>query len=277
VSAILPLGGMVIGITGVFGVLIGSFLNVVIFRVPAKKSLIPASRCPSCNAHIAPWQNIPIVSWLLLRGRCGSCRAHISARYPLVEAGTGIAFALVAAWWLHFAPLWQGGAVAAWILLVAYLYLAAISIALTMIDIDTFRLPNAIVLPSIAVLVLCFGAATLAGADPGHLLRAVFAGVAVTLFYGLFWFFWPGGLGFGDVKLAAVLGLSLGWLGWGAVAVGSFAAFACGGAFGIAMILVGKATRRSRIPFGPWMLLGAWIGIAWGESLMNWYLSTFLA
>lgn len=262
---------------GVFGLIIGSFLNVVIYRVPAGKSLVPASRCPNCDAPVRPWQNVPVLSWLLLRGRCANCKSPISVRYPLVELGTALMFACVALWVLTDSRFHGFTISGIALVLGVYLYLAAISIVLGLIDLDTFRLPNSVVYPSIIVVVIGLTAASFFGAEPAAPLRAAIAAVALVVFYGLLWFVWPGGMGLGDVKLAAVLGFALGWLGWGALIVGSFAAFVLGGIFGVLLMAFGKAGRKSRIPFGPWMLGGAWVGIWGGEYLANWYLRSFIA
>lgn len=265
---------------GIFGLLIGSFLNVVVYRVPAGKSLLPGSRCPNCDTAIRPWQNVPVVSWLALQGRCASCKTRISARYPLVELGTGAAFAVVGWWWLGGSAAVEYGLTSAALLLLALLYLAAVSIALALIDLDTFRLPDSIVLPSLVVLALLLLAASLCARDGSlwwPLARAGIGSLTLTLFYAALWFFWPGGMGLGDVKLAAVLGLMLAWSGWGTLIVGAFAAFVFGGIYGVALVLTGRGVRKSRIPFGPWMILGAWFAIFVGESLANWYLRTVLA
>lgn len=267
-------------VAGILGLLIGSFLNVVIYRVPAGKSLLPASRCPGCDAAIRPRQNVPVLSWIALRGRCASCKTRISARYPLVEFGTGVAFTAVAWWWLASSTASEHGQAAMILLLVALLYLVAVSISVALIDLDTFRLPNAIVLPSLVALLVLLVAASVCATDVSlwwPLVRAGVGGLALALFYAALWFFWPGGMGLGDVKLAAVLGLMLGWFGWGSLIVGAFAAFVFGGVYGIALMLAGRGSRKSRIPFGPWMILGAWFGIFVGEPLASWYLDAVLA
>ncbi|HXD61012.1 MAG TPA: prepilin peptidase [Lacisediminihabitans sp.] len=263
---------------GVIGLVIGSFLNVVIYRVPLKESIVsPPSACPNCGHTIRGYDNIPVLSWLVLRGRCRDCHARISVRYPLVELGTAILFMIVA---LHFGPAllaakttpMVGSAVFA---LLAYLYLAAISVALALIDLDVRRLPNAIVLPSYLVGAVLLAAASVLGADYEALLRAVIGCGALGLAYLLMALVSPGGMGFGDVKLAGVLGLFLGWLGWGPLAVGAIAAFLLGGIFGIILILTRRGGRKTAIPFGPWMLAGAWVGILVGEPAWNAYLSSF--
>lgn len=256
---------------GLFGLVIGSFLNVVIGRVPAGVSLLRESRCSSCGTEIRPWQNVPVVSWLALRGRCASCGERISTRYPLVELATGAAFVAVA-WFFLQTPEAATAPVT-----VAYLYLAAITITLALIDLDTHRLPNPIVLPSYIVLLVLFAVAVLLGADLWALARAVIGGAALFAFYALLRIIRPAGMGGGDVKLAGVLGIALAWLGWGSLVVGAFAAFVLGGMFGIALLLSRRANRKSAIPFGPWMLAGAWVGIFAGETIAGWYIGLLAA
>lgn len=282
-------------VAGVLGLIIGSFLNVVAYRVPAKVSLLRESRCPHCDAAIKPWHNVPVFGWIALRGKCANCKAPISARYPIVEAVTGIAFAVVTWWclvayegllgmslseyWLlptvdgtvQPADVWAVGLV-----VVAFLYFAAISIVLTLIDLDTHRLPNSIVLPSYLVAGILFTVAALLTGDWDALLIAGVGMAVLYLFYFLLRAARPGGMGGGDVKLAGVIGIYLGWLGWGALAVGAFAAFVYGGVFGIALMLLRRAGRKTAIPFGPWMILGAWTGVFAGEAVGKWYVDLFV-
>ena len=263
---------VVIILLGLLGLVIGSFLNVVVYRVPAGISLLRESRCPSCDAPVRPWQNVPVVSWLALRGRCASCGAPISPRYPLVELATGLAFAGIGWLFLLDGELPIGARVA---VTLVYLYLAAVSIALTLIDIDTHRLPNSIVLPGYAVVAVLFTLACVLGAEWSALLRAAIGGVVLYAFYLLLRVVRPAGMGGGDVKLAGVLGACLAWLGWGALAVGAFAAFLLGGVFGLALIAARRAGRKTAIPFGPFMLAGAWVGIIAGQAIADWYLGLF--
>ncbi|WP_137845545.1 A24 family peptidase [Microbacterium sp. 2FI] len=270
-----PLETYVVVVAGIFGLVIGSFLNVVAYRVPAGVSLLRESRCPNCDAPVKPWHNVPVISWLALRGRCASCATPIAVRYPIVEAISGVVFALVT-WWV----LGGGAGVAAgWALatlVTAYLYLAAISIVLTLIDLDTRRLPNAIVLPSYIVGALLLTLASVLSGDWGALARAGVGAAGLYAFYFLLRLVRPDGMGGGDVKLAGVIGLYLGYVGWGALAVGAFAAFVWGGVFGIALILARRAGRKTAIPFGPWMIAGAWTGIFTGEAIARWYLGLFV-
>jgi leader peptidase (prepilin peptidase)/N-methyltransferase len=265
-------------VIGVVGLLIGSFLNVVVYRVPLGKSIVsPPSACPGCGTQIRPYDNIPVISWLVLRGKCRTCHEPISIRYPLVELATGILFFVVAL--LALPAVLDSpdvrGSIAGALALVAYLYLAAISVALALIDLDVRKLPNAIVLPSYIVALVLFGAASVISGDFTALIRALIAMAALAVVYFLMVLIYPGGMGMGDVKLAGVLGIYLGWAGWGPVFVGALAAFVLGGVFGIILMLVGRATRKTGIPFGPWMLVGAGLGIVFGSIAFEGYLSLF--
>ena len=264
---------MLLVFAGLFGLAIGSFLNVVVYRVPAGRSLTPDSACPNCGTAIRKRDNIPVLSWLLLRGTCRGCAQPISARYPLVEAGTAVAFVLVTS---RFGPAaidaqTTPDAVAAAIELVAFLALTAVSIALALIDLDTKRLPNVIVVPALLSGVVLLGAAALVRGDLTALAGAALGGAGLFALYLVLALVSRGGMGMGDVKLAAVLGLYLGFLGWGNLLVGAFAAFVFGGVFGLLLLLVRRAGRKSAIPFGPWMILGAWLGVFAGEVLARGY------
>lgn len=257
----------------VLGLAVGSFLNVAIHRIPAGASVVsPRSSCPECGHRIRSWDNIPVVSWVVLRGRCRDCGAAISVRYPLVEVGTAAAFGLVAWWW--FLAGRGIGIAGDLVILVVLLWFAAVSIALTAIDLDVHRLPNAIVYPSAAVASAGFTLAALLGGRWVELLTA-FAGAAILglIYLGLA-LIRPGGMGLGDVKLAALVGLHLGWFGWAALAVGVIATFLLGGLFGLILLVSGRAGRNSKVPFGPWILLGGWLGIITGPSLMTLYLGS---
>ncbi|MGV8967948.1 MAG: prepilin peptidase [Cellulomonas sp.] len=257
------------GFFTILGLTIGSFLNVVVWRLPRGESVVrPPSACPTCGSAIRRRDNVPVLSWLVLRGRCRDCRGPISARYPLVEALTGALFAFVA---LRFGT---GSSEQAW-LIPAYLYLAAIAVALALIDLDTHRLPNVIVLPAIVVAPVLLAGATAGTGDWHALLRAVIGGGVLFAAYFAMVVAYPAGMGFGDVKLAAVLGMYLGYLGWGAFAIGAFAAFLFGGIFSIGLLVSRRAGRNTGIPFGPWMLLGAAFGIGWGQQVWDGYLGLF--
>jgi len=215
--------------------------------------------------RIKSYDNIPVLSWLLLRGKCRECKAPISMRYPIVELSTGIFFGIVA-WKFH------GSALS---LLVAFLYLAAVSIALALIDLDTHTLPNRIVIPSYIVGVLLLGLTGLISSNYTALLRSIFGMTILGLFYFGLALIYPGGMGMGDVKFAGVLGLFLGFLGWDVLVVGAFSAFVLGGFFALALILMRKAKHGTGIPFGPWMLAGAWVGVFFSTPIIQQYFSLF--
>lgn len=242
------------------GLAIGSFLNVVIWRVPRGESVVsPPSHCPRCDTPIRGRDNIPVLSWLLLRGRCRACGAPISARYPGVELLTGALFLLTT---LAIGLDWA---------LPAFLYLTALGVALAFIDLDTKRLPNALTYPSYPILaVLLLVPAVLDGAWAEY-GRALLGGLALFGIYLLLALVYPAGMGIGDVKLAGILGMALGWLGWGPWLVGAFLAFLLGGLAGLALIVLGRAGRRSAIPFGPFMVAGALVAVLGGTVVADWY------
>ncbi|WP_236048212.1 prepilin peptidase [Paractinoplanes ovalisporus] len=248
-------------VVAVLGLAVGSFLNVVIYRIPRDESLVhPGSHCPACGHAVRHRHNIPVFGWLLLRGRCADCKTPISARYPLVEAGTAVLFVAVAA---KFGFSWE---------LPAYLYLAAISVALGAIDLDVMRLPDKIVLPSYAVALVLLSPAVIAERSWSAAGRALLA--AVVLYVGYFILAsLPRGMGGGDLKLSPIIGFYLGWLGWSSVAIGAFAAFLFGGVVGAALMLLRRANRKTRIPFGPYMLAGAFLAVFAGAPIAQWYSS----
>jgi leader peptidase (prepilin peptidase)/N-methyltransferase len=282
-SELLELAGFVAAAGAVLGLLIGSFLNVVVYRVPNDLSIVsPPSACPRCGKEIRPYDNIPVASWLILRGRCRDCREPISIRYPIVEALTALFFVAVALRFLE--PVWHtapgpapsGRDVASSAVeTAAYLYFAAISLALALIDLDTRRLPNRIVLPSYGVGIGLLAIASVLSGDYSALLSAVVGGAALFVAYFVMALIHPGGMGLGDVKLAGVVGIFVGYAGLGPLLVGAFSAFVLGGLFALLLVVLRRAGRKSGIPFGPWMLAGAWIGIFAGDVLWRGYLSVF--
>jgi len=255
---------LVIVFVALLGLVIGSFLNVVAWRVPNGVSIVrPPSACPQCGHTIRGRDNIPVLSWLLLRGKCRDCGAPISIKYPIVEAVTAVLFVLVL---LKFGL---------GIEFLAYAYLAAIAVVLTVIDLEAHRLPDVIVLPAYPVLVVLFAAESLVTGDWWPLATAAIGGAILFVLYFVAAIAYPGGMGFGDVKLAGVLGIALGWLGWGPLVVGAFAAFLIGGITGILLIAVRKSGRKTGIPFGPFMFAGAFVGIAVGAQIWDSYLGVW--
>ncbi|MEJ5921114.1 prepilin peptidase [Bifidobacterium thermophilum] len=250
----------------VLGCVIGSFLNVVIWRVPNHISLVNPKRsfCPNCKAQIAWHDNIPIISWLVLRAKCRNCHQPISGRYPAVELLGGLAALAVVlggAW--HAYPLWM---------LPDLLFFAWLSIVVAFIDFDFHKILNVIIYPSIIVTLLLLVLASWGTGSWPALGRAAIAGAVLALFYLLLGFLWPGGMGMGDVKLAVLIGLNLGWLGWQQFIVGGFAAFIIGGAISVILLATKRVTIHGGIPFGPSMVIGAWVGILFGMPIAQAYL-----
>jgi leader peptidase (prepilin peptidase)/N-methyltransferase len=244
-------------LAGIFGAIIGSFLNVVAYRLPRKESLShPPSRCPSCGAPVKPYDNIPVLSWLLLRGRCRNCQAPISWRYPLVEAGTGLLCALVV--------VAKGADEDAILGLVLVLLLVPI----TLIDLDHQIIPNRITYPGVAAGIVIVALTDLSSLDENLIAAAAAGG-----FLFVAWFLRPGGMGLGDVKLAFMLGVYLGR----AVAPAMFAALISGSLIGAIIIArYGAAKgRKMKIPFGPYLALGGLVGLFAGDAIVDWYLDSF--
>ncbi|MCU1437697.1 MAG: prepilin peptidase [Naasia sp.] len=270
------IGFVVAGFAGLLGLAVGSFLNVVAYRVPRGLSVVaPRSACPGCATPIAARDNVPLLSWLLLGGRCRTCDTRISARYPAIEALTAVAFLVAAA---RFVPaVGEAGtvpaAVAALLAVAAFTYLAAVTVVLSAVDLERKRLPNRIVLPGYVVGAVLLGAASLLTGDLVALGSAALGAAVSFAFYLALALLRSGGMGMGDVKLAGMLGLFLGWLGADALIVGLFSAFLVGGVVGLAMLASGRGGRRTALPFGPFMFLGAWIGILAGFPLAALYLS----
>ncbi len=261
---------MFIALCAVLGLVIGSFLNVVIWRLPRGENLAtPPSSCPKCGSGIKWFDNIPMVSWLVLRAKCRNCGNTISARYPLVELLTGVVFGLIG--WKFISSVWTADDL---LIFVPFLYLGAIGVALAFIDLDTQKLPNKIVLPAYVILPLLLLSATWAMSQPyTWMFRALAGGAILYVFYFVLCI--VGGMGFGDVKLAGVLGMALAWLGWDYLIVGGFLPFVLGGLFSVVLLLRKRAGRKSGIPFGPWMILGWFIALFVSEPVTQWYLDLF--
>lgn len=239
------------------GLLVGSFLTVVAYRVPRGESVVGGrSHCPACGAQIAAYDNVPIFSWLLLRGRARCCGAVISPRYPLTELSLGVLYAATGLAFHGDTPE----------LLLGLVFVSAL-LAITLTDLERRVIPNKILLTA-AVL----GIAIAAVGDPGSLPeRAIAAAAAGGLLFAVA-LAYPRGMGLGDVKLAATMGLFLGRNVAPAILVALFA----GSLVGVAMIArEGSAARKRAIPFGPFLALGGLVGLLAGDQMVDWYLSTF--
>ena len=245
-------------VCAIFGLVIGSFLNVVIYRVPRNESIVsPRSSCPHCGTPIRERDNIPVVSWVLLRGRCHQCAAPISVRYPLVELSCGALWAGTAA---RFGVHWE---------LPAFLALFAGLLALSCIDFELQLLPKKIVYP-LLVIVTALLVLPSAIDDVWHqFLVGVLCAAGWFLAFFLLNLASPRILGFGDVRLAPVLGLALGWLGVGYVLLGFFAANVVGAVVGVALMGSGRMTRKDRLPYGVFLSVGCLIAVFLGPVLLR--------
>jgi leader peptidase (prepilin peptidase) / N-methyltransferase len=249
---------MPIALAAVWGAVIGSFLNVVVYRLPRHESLVtPGSHCPSCNATIKPYDNVPVLGWLVLRGRCRACASPISPRYPAVEALTAVlAVAVVLA--RHSVHDIALG-----------LVLVMVLMPVALIDLEHRIIPNRITLPA-ALAAVAIGAITRPSGVPEQLI----AGAAAAGFLLLFALAYPRGMGMGDVKLAGVLGLFLGRSVGVALMVGVVSATLVGA---VIMAREGVAKgRKTAVPFGPFLAFGGVVAVLAGPAVVHWYLHSVI-
>jgi leader peptidase (prepilin peptidase)/N-methyltransferase len=249
--------GLLIG-AGLLGAVVGSFLNVVAWRLPRGESLVrPGSHCPRCQTPIRPWHNVPVLAWLVLRGRCATCEVPIPARYPLVEAATAALYVAVVA-----ATGADGDAVLG-------LLLVSVLVPIALIDLEHRIIPNVITGPA-AVAAIALTVAL----DPGSLPERLAAGALAGGGFLVVALIAPGGMGIGDVKLAGVLGLFLGW----AVAPALIVALAAGSLAGLVIATRAgvAAARKTAVPFGPFLAAGGVVGLLAGTQLIGWYSATFV-
>jgi leader peptidase (prepilin peptidase) / N-methyltransferase len=243
-----------------FGAIVGSFLNVCIYRLPLGKSVVwPASACPHCNRGLAWYENIPVASFLVLRGRCRTCARPIGWRYPLIEALTAVMFA--AAWWF-FGP---------GILLVSRLLFGCALIVLFAIDFEHHLLPNVITLPGIVI-----GFVFSVFAEPGWIASAIgilLGGGSLFLIAEAYYRLrHEEGLGMGDVKMLAMIGA---FLGWKLVLVTLFLASVSGSIIGVAVMAVKRGGLKYALPFGTFLAIGAAVAAVAGDFLVDWYMMRF--
>lgn len=254
------LGAAGLGVAALLGALLGSFLNVVIYRLPRKESIVfPPSRCGSCQARVAPWDNIPVLSWLLLRGHCRRCHAPISLRYPLVElAGAAISAVL----FRQFGPT---------VTFAAYLWFCLALLAVMLIDLEHRIIPDAITLPGTALGLLLVRWTQVTWLEA---LLGAALGFGVLLAVGVAYEKATGveGMGGGDVKLAAMMGAFLGWQG---VVLSIFLGAFMGSLVGVAAMAGGRGGRRTALPFGTFLAPAAVIVLFVGPALWRWYIGLF--
>lgn len=247
----------------IFGLCVGSFLNVVIARLPAGRSVVsPGSACPRCGSAIAWYDNLPLLSYTLLGARCRACGTPISWRYPAVELACGALFALA---YLHFGPTPRLGA--------ALILLSGL-IAITGIDLDHQIIPDVLSIPGI-------GAGLLWSLTPGGIgwrdsLLGVLVGggVFVVIIFASVLVLGQPGMGVGDVKLGAMLGA---FLGWKLAVLSILLSVLVGGPLAATLLATGRRTRKDPLPFGPFLALGGLISLFWGDALLEWYLEQFLS
>ena len=246
--------------SGVIGLCIGSFLTVVISRVPERESLVrPRSHCRACQAPVAVRDNIPVFSWVWLRGRCRRCQARITARYPLVELATAGLFVGAA---LRFGPSWE---------LPAFCAFGAALLAISVIDLDTQLIHKRVFYPSLVVCAVLLAGAGIATGRWVDLERAAIGGVAGFLVLLVIHVVSPNGMGFGDVRLAGLIGMMLGWLGVREIVLGLFAAFLLASVVGIGLMITRIRGRKDAVPFGPFLAAGALVAVLFGPAILGAY------
>lgn len=250
-------------VVGIVGLAVGSFLSKVVCRAPHNKLPIRArSRCLSCATELARRDDIPVLSWIVLRARCRTCRARISFRYPVLELATATVFAATAVRLGFTYPL------------PAYLSLGAGLIALSAIDLEHKLLPNRVVYPTGYAVGLLLFLAALAEAEPRRIVWALIGGIGSFGLFFLLHFLSPGGMAFGDVRLSFVLGMAVGWLGLALVPLFLFASFLASALIGLVYAVTSGKGLKAAIPFGPFLALGAEVAVLVGRPLVDAYLGS---
>lgn len=249
-------------VAAVAGLAFGSFGNVVVHRVPRKESIVhPRSRCPRCGTELRALDNIPLLSWLVLGGKCRTCKAPISIRYPACEVLTAVLWVLAV---VRLGACTGCEPVDA----VAWMPFLWALVVLSLIDLEHKLIPNRILYPSLAVSIVMLAVAAAAGDGMGHYVRAALGALASFAVFNVIHFISPGGMGYGDVRLSALIGLHLGYLGWAQIYAGFLIGFLLGAVIGVLLMVVGKAGRKTAVPFGPFMAAGAVVVSFWGEPIV---------
>lgn len=247
------------------GLVLGSFLNALAYRLPRHESLMTRSHCTTCFKQIHAWENVPVLSWLLLRGRCSGCKERISPRYPLIELGTGATFALLT-WRASLIP---DGFIFGTLILLSF---AFIGVFVTLVDIDSHRIPAKAVYAGLIVALIGALGYQIATGDGFRALTGLIFMAAYFVVYFLMWFFKPGAVGFGDVRLAALTGFVLGWVSTGTALFGFFLPWVLAFLWLIPSLVRKERNGKSTIPFGPWMVLGTLLALIFGDILVGYYL-----
>jgi len=252
---------MTIAISALYGLLIGSFLTVVVDRVPRGASIVqPGSACGNCGLRLGPLDLVPVFSWLALRGKCRKCHTNIGTEPLVLELSTSLLFGLIA--W-HFGLSWR---------IPAFCVLMAGLVALSWIDLHTKRLPREIIYGTAAVGTPLLVVAALVERTPERLWMMLLGAVLSLALMALIYWASRGGMGDGDVRLAPLLGLYLGWLNPGLAPVGLFFGFASGAVVGVAVLVARRGGRKTALPFGPFLALGTMLAIFFGQRYIDFLL-----
>ncbi|HHC08583.1 MAG TPA: prepilin peptidase [Actinobacteria bacterium] len=248
-------------VLALLGLAVGSFLTVVAARVPEGESIVsPRSRCRTCGTAVGVRDNVPVVSWILLRGRCRACGAPIGIRYPIVELLTAALFAAA------------GVVVGPRAVLPAYLWFVGVTLVLAVVDLERKLIPNRILYPGTVVGVVLLGVGAFLDGEPARLPGALGAGLGTFLALGAVWLAARGGFGFGDVKLGFLLGVFVGYGHWSHAVAAFVLAFLLGGVVSVLLLVTGIRGRKDAIPFGPYLVAGAYLAIVYGDEIVRWYL-----
>jgi leader peptidase (prepilin peptidase) / N-methyltransferase len=253
---------VLIALAAILGLIFGSFATVVAYRLPKDESFASGrSKCPRCDRQIRAVENIPVLSYIVLRGRCPGCKQAISLSYPLIETATSLLFALAA---------WKFGMTADAVVFAAFFW---VLVVLTVIDLEYKLLPNKIVYPALVAVWVALTATALVRGDTQRLADAAVGALVFGGFFFVVAFIYPAGMGGGDVKLAFVLGTMLGYAeGVAIVLLGMFLAFLIGALVGVAVMMSAGGSRKSQVPFGPFLALGTVIAIFAGPPIADAYL-----
>lgn len=255
-----------------YGLLFGSFANAVAYRIPEEESLLGRSHCPKCNSTITAWQNIPVLSWIILRGKCHTCHQPISVQYPLIEILTSLICGLLA-WKITTMNLPMIPTI---FTIIALGYFGFIGIVLSIIDQRTMMLPSRVIYPTI---IFVFGVLTIVSLllkDYSSIFTLFCGAVLSCSFYFVVWFIFPRGMGFGDVKLSFLTGGVLGWFSLFHALFGLMVPFVILSAIAVPLLITKVWTRKTPVPLGPWIIAGSIIAILWGNTIIDEYLAFFI-
>lgn len=247
------------------GLILGSFLNALAYRLPRGESLMTRSHCTQCFKQIHAWENIPVVSWFFLKGQCSGCKAPISMQYPLVELGTGVTFAFLVqrASEIENGFLWAS---------IIFLGFAFVGMLVTLIDLDIRKIPaNAIFSGLIIALLGAIGYSFSTGDNSRAASALAFMAIYFVVYF-LLWLFKPGAIGYGDLRLAALSGFVIGWVSIDSAILGFFLPWILAMIWLLPALVKGSKSAKTQIPFGPWIVLGTILALIFGDILVGYYL-----